>query len=71
MRMDLRACRVLVTPATFGMQDPLLRSRLEQAVGEVRYSPVKRPLADFVCLHVTPATAGMVNDAFLGRMKAG
>ncbi len=44
MGMDLRTCRVLVTPTTFGMQDPSLRSRLEQAVGEVRYSPVKRPL---------------------------
>jgi D-3-phosphoglycerate dehydrogenase len=44
MGMDLRTCRVLVTPTTFGMQDPALRSRLEQAVGEVRYSPVKRPL---------------------------
>jgi D-3-phosphoglycerate dehydrogenase len=43
--MDLRACRILVTPTTFGMQDPSLRSRLEQTVGEVRYSPVKRPLA--------------------------
>lgn len=45
MGMDLRTCRVLVTPTTFGMQDPSLRSRLEQSVGEVRYSPVNRPLA--------------------------
>ena len=43
--MDLRACRVLVTPTTFGTQDPSLRSRLERTVGEVRYSPEKRPLA--------------------------
>jgi D-3-phosphoglycerate dehydrogenase / 2-oxoglutarate reductase len=43
--MDLRACRVLVTSTTFGMQDPGLRSELEQTVGEVRYSPEKRPLA--------------------------
>jgi D-3-phosphoglycerate dehydrogenase len=43
-RMGLRACRVLVTSTTFGMQDPSLRSRLEQTVGEVRYSPEKRPL---------------------------
>ena len=43
--MDLRACRVLVTSTTFGMQDPTLRSELEQTVGEVRYSPEKRPLA--------------------------
>ena len=42
--MDLRACCVLVTPTTFGMQDPALRSELEQTVGDVRYSPEKRPL---------------------------
>jgi D-3-phosphoglycerate dehydrogenase len=43
--LDLRACRVLVTATTFGMQDPALRFRLEQTVGEARYSPEKRPLA--------------------------
>jgi len=41
---DLRACRVLVTSTTFGIQDPALRSRLEQEVGEVRYNLEKRPL---------------------------
>jgi D-3-phosphoglycerate dehydrogenase len=33
-----------VTPTTFGVQDPTLRSELEQTVGDVRYSPEKRPL---------------------------
>ena len=42
--INLRSCGVLVTPTTFGMQDPALRSELEQTVGEVRYSPEKRPL---------------------------
>ena len=42
--MDLRACCVLVTSTTFGMQDPALRSELEQTVGDVRYSPEKRSL---------------------------
>jgi hypothetical protein len=42
--MDLRACYVLVTSTTFGMQDPTLRFELERTVGEVRYSPEKRPL---------------------------
>jgi len=41
---NLRACCILVTTTTFGMQDPSLRSQLEQTVGEVRYSPEKRPL---------------------------
>jgi len=42
--INLRDCRVLVTSTTFGMQDPALRSELEQTVGDVRYSPEKRPL---------------------------
>lgn len=42
--MDLRARCVLVTPTTFGIQDPALRSELEQTVGKVRYSPEKRSL---------------------------
>jgi len=33
-----------VTSTTFGIQDPTLRSALERTVGEVRYSPEKRPL---------------------------
>ena len=35
---------VLVTATTFGLQDPALKSELERAVGEVRYTPEKRPL---------------------------
>ena len=35
---------VLVTATTFGLQDPALKSELERAVGEVRYSPERRPL---------------------------
>jgi D-3-phosphoglycerate dehydrogenase len=42
--INLRDCRVLVTSTTFGIQDPTLRSELERTVGEVRYSPEKRPL---------------------------
>jgi D-3-phosphoglycerate dehydrogenase len=36
------------------MQDPALRSELEQTVGEVRYSPEKRPLT-------APELTGLVN----------
>ena len=42
--INLRDCRVLVTSTTFGIQDLTLRSELERTVGEVRYSPEKRPL---------------------------
>jgi D-3-phosphoglycerate dehydrogenase len=36
--------RVLVTPTTFGKEDPALRSTLEKTVGEVVYNPAARPL---------------------------
>lgn len=42
---DLSACRVLVTPTSFGKNDPSLISRLEGAVGGVIYNPFGRPLA--------------------------
>jgi D-3-phosphoglycerate dehydrogenase len=41
----LSECRVLVTPTTFGKEDPELRSTLEKTVGKVIYSPVARPLS--------------------------
>ena len=36
---SLDECVVVVTPRSFGMDDPNLRSELEQAVAEVRYRP--------------------------------
>jgi D-3-phosphoglycerate dehydrogenase len=41
---DLRTCRVLATPTTFGSRDPDLRDTLEHRVAEVRYNPDRRPL---------------------------
>ncbi len=35
--MDLKSCRVLVTPRSYGLNDPRLRTALEEAVGEVIY----------------------------------
>jgi len=42
--MDLRHCRVLVTPTTFGKQNQQLRDQLEAQVGEVVYNTLGRPL---------------------------
>lgn len=42
--MDLLRCRVLVTPTSWGKNDPRLRRELAQAVGEVVYNPTGRPL---------------------------
>lgn len=37
-------CRLLVTPTSFGKDDPRLRSQLEATVGAVRYNSLGRPL---------------------------
>jgi phosphoglycerate dehydrogenase-like enzyme len=42
---DLKLCRVLVTPTTFGICEPNLRTGLEAAVGEVVYNDLGRPLS--------------------------
>jgi D-3-phosphoglycerate dehydrogenase len=41
---DLSGYRVLVTPTSFGKDDPALKTTLRKAVGEVIYNPTKRPL---------------------------
>ncbi len=42
--MDLKTCRVLVTPTSYGKNDPGVRTELEAAVGKVIYNPYARPL---------------------------
>ena len=41
---DLKSCRVLVTPRSFGKNDPTLKQTLESTVGEVIYNPTTKPL---------------------------
>jgi D-3-phosphoglycerate dehydrogenase len=43
--MNLKNCRVLVTPTSYGKNDPTLRSELEKLVGEVIYNPTGKPLS--------------------------
>jgi D-3-phosphoglycerate dehydrogenase len=44
-RSNLMDCRVLVTPTSFGKDDPTIRTTLEKAVGGVIYNPMDRPLS--------------------------
>jgi D-3-phosphoglycerate dehydrogenase len=44
-REDLSGCRVLVTPTSFAIGNPDLKSTLEKTVGAVIYNPSGRPLA--------------------------
>jgi phosphoglycerate dehydrogenase-like enzyme len=41
---DLKSCRVLVTPRSYGRHDPRLKTELEATVGEVIYNPYGRSL---------------------------
>jgi D-3-phosphoglycerate dehydrogenase len=43
--MDLKTCRVLVTPTSYGKNDPSLKTYLEERVGEVIYNPTAKPLS--------------------------
>lgn len=50
--MDLKQARLLVTPTSYGKNDPRLRSELERLVGEVIYNSTGKPLssAEVACL---------------------
>jgi hypothetical protein len=41
---DLKTCRILVTPTSFGRGDPTLKTELEAQVGEIVYNTTGRPL---------------------------
>ncbi len=41
----LKECKVLVTPTSYGSQDPALKPFLEEQVGEVVYNPTGKPLS--------------------------
>ena len=43
-RRELNDCRVLVTPTSYGKNDPNLKTMLEESVGEVIYNPTNQPL---------------------------
>ncbi|MEI6288928.1 MAG: phosphoglycerate dehydrogenase [Chloroflexota bacterium] len=43
--MDLKKCRVLVTPTSYGKNDARLKTELEAQVGEVIYNPTGKPLS--------------------------
>lgn len=57
---DLRACRVLVTPRSFGKYDPRLKAELEAAVGEVVYNPLGRSLTSAEVRELLPGCDGYI-----------
>ncbi|MDH7485077.1 MAG: phosphoglycerate dehydrogenase [Anaerolineae bacterium] len=57
---DLRSCRVLVTPRSFGKYDPRLKAELEAAVGEVVYNPLGRSLTSAEVRALLPGCDGYI-----------
>jgi len=66
--MGLRDTRVLVTPTTFGMHDPRLKTLLEQSVGEVLYNPLPRALSSEELIPLVEGVDGFI--AGLDRIDA-
>ncbi len=58
--MDLKNCRVLVTPTSYGKNDPSLRTELEKVVGEVIYNPTGKPLTSAEVAALLPGIDGYI-----------
>ena len=43
--MDLKKARLLVTPTSYGKNDPRLKTELEALAGAVIYNPTGKPLS--------------------------
>jgi D-3-phosphoglycerate dehydrogenase len=57
---DLHSCRVLVTPRSFGQDDPRLKAELEVTVGEVVYNLTGRPLSSSEVRELLPGCDGYI-----------
>jgi len=57
---DLKACRILVTPTSYGKNDAALRSELEAAVGDVIYNQTGKPLTSEQLIDLLPGVDGFI-----------
>ena len=58
--MNLKDCRLLVTPTSYGKNDSRLRSELESAVGQVIYNPTGKPLTSVEVAGLLPGIDGYI-----------
>jgi D-3-phosphoglycerate dehydrogenase len=56
----LRDCKVLVTPTSYGANDPALRTQLEAEVGEVIYNTSGKPLTSNQLVHMLTGVHGYI-----------
>ncbi len=60
MSSHLKHCRVLVTPTSYGKNNPALKTQLEAEVGEVVYNTTGRPLSDTELMEVITEIDGYI-----------
>ncbi len=58
--MNLKDCRLLVTPTSYGKNDSRLKSELEAQVGEVIYNPTGKPLTSEEVARLLPGIDGYI-----------
>ena len=58
--MDLKECRLLVTPTSYGKNDSRLKTELEAQVGEVIYNPTGKPLTSAEVAKLLPGIDGYI-----------
>ncbi len=58
--MNLKECRLLVTPTSYGKNDLRLKTELEALVGEVIYNPTGKPLASAEVERLLPGIDGYI-----------
>ncbi len=58
--MDLKNCRLLVTPTSYGKNDLRLKTDLEKQVGEVIYNPTGKPLTSAEVARLLPGIDGYI-----------
>ncbi|NTW08280.1 MAG: phosphoglycerate dehydrogenase [Anaerolineaceae bacterium] len=58
--MDLKKAKLLVTPTSYGKNDPRLKSDLEAQVGQVTYNPTGKPLTSSEVAVLLPGVDGYI-----------
>jgi D-3-phosphoglycerate dehydrogenase / 2-oxoglutarate reductase len=58
--MDLKKARLLVSPTSYGKNDPRLKTELEAMVGEVVYNPAGKPLTSAQVADLLPNIDGYI-----------
>src|SRR4030065_1581018 len=58
--MNLKKCRLLVTPTSYGKNDFRLKIELEEQVGEVIYNPTGKPLTSGEGERLLPGIDGYI-----------